>query len=223
MAKSVEGSKRKRASADEEPAKRRRSSSEESDDPNAKILLMEQGILESRKNYNNISVLLKTARQYESGEPEPMLAVVALCRVFVRLLAQGSMIAKRSLSEKDLVVVGWLKDQLSQYKVVLLSLLDDEELAVTALTLNMRLLKAEGQFLYDKEGYTFPTAFMQSIVRGVLLSDNDDVRGAFIQEFAEQYDDIRFYTFKSVKYADTNLLVFNVRFHFILTKHRVGT
>lgn len=202
MAKTtVEGSKRKRASAGEKPAKRQRSSSVESDDPNAKILLMEQGILESKKNYNDISVLLKTAGQYGNGKPEPMLAAVALCRVFMRLLAQGSLITKNSLSEKDLVVVGWLKDQLSQYKAVLLSLLGDEELAVTALTLSMRLLQAEGQFLYDKEEYTFPTAFMESIVRVILLSDNEDVRRAFIEEFAEQYDDIRFFTFKSVKYA----------------------
>ncbi|GAB0138022.1 hypothetical protein EsDP_00006269 [Epichloe bromicola] len=200
MAKTtVEGSKRKRASAGEQPAKRRRSSSVESDDPNEKILLMEQGILKSKKNYNDISVLLKTAGQYGNGEPEPMLAAVALCRVFMRLLAQGSLVAKNSLSEKDLVVVGWLKDQLSQYKVVLLSLLGDEELAVTALTLSMRLLQAEGQFLYDKEEYSFPTAFFESIVRVILLSDIEDVRRAFIEEFAEQYDDIRFFTFKSVK------------------------
>ncbi|KAG6307078.1 hypothetical protein E4U45_005694 [Claviceps purpurea] len=199
MAKGVEGSKRKRASGDEKPAKRRRSASAESDDYNAKILLMEQGILESKKNYNDIAVLIDTAGQYESGEPESMVAAVALCRIFMRLLAQGSLIAKKSLSEKELVVVGWLKDQLSQYKDVLLSLLGEEELASTALTLNMRLLKAEGQFLYDKEEYSFPTAFMESIVRAILVSDNEQVRRAFIEEYAEQYDDIRFFTFKSVK------------------------
>ncbi|KAG6007282.1 hypothetical protein E4U21_006200 [Claviceps maximensis] len=199
MAKSTEGVKRKRASAEDKPVKRRRSSSAESEDPNAKILLLEQGILESRKNYNDIAVLLTTAGQYAAGEPESMLAAVALCRVFMRLLAQGSLIAKKSLSEKDLVVVSWLKDQLSQYKIILLNLLGEEELAVTALTLSMRLLKAEGQFLYDKEEYSFPAAFMESIIRAILVSDNEDVRRAFIEEFAEQYDDIRFFTFKSVK------------------------
>ncbi|KAG5939094.1 hypothetical protein E4U53_007890 [Claviceps sorghi] len=199
MAKGIEGSKRKLASGDDKPAKRRRSSSLESDDPNAKILLLEQGILESKKNYNDIPVLLTTAGQYANGEPQSMLATVALCRVFMRLLAQGSLVAKKSLSEKDLFVVGWLKDQLSQYKAVLLNLLGEEDLAATALTLSMRLLKAEGQFLYDKEEYSFPTAFMESIVRAILVSDNEDVRRAFIEEFAEQYDDIRFFTFKSVK------------------------
>ncbi|EFY85141.1 ribosome biogenesis protein Noc4, putative [Metarhizium acridum CQMa 102] len=196
----AEGSKRKRASASEKPAKRRRSLSEESGDPNAKILLMEQGILESKKNYNDITVLLSTARENENGEPESMLAAVALCRVFVRLLAQGSLTSKKSLSEKDSVVVGWLKDQFSQYKILLMSLLSQEELAVTALTLSMRLLKAEGEFLNDNEDYSFPTAFIENIVKAVLLSGNEDVRQAYIEDFAEQYDDIRYFTFKSVTF-----------------------
>lgn len=197
----AEGSKRKRTSASEKPAKRRRSSSEESEDPNARILLLEQGILESKKNYNDITDLLSTARDYENGEPESMLAAVALCRVFIRLLAQGSLTSKKSLSEKDSVVVGWLKDQFSQYKILLMSLLSQEELAVTALTLSMRLLKAEAEFLNNNEDYTFPTAFIENIVKAVLLSGNEDVRQAYIEDFAEQYDDIRYFTFKSVKYV----------------------
>ncbi|KID76898.1 CCAAT-binding factor, partial [Metarhizium brunneum ARSEF 3297] len=196
----AEGSKRKRTSASEKPAKRRRSSSEESEDPNARILLLEQGILESKKNYNDITDLLSTARDYENGEPESMLAAVALCRVFIRLLAQGSLTSKKSLSEKDSVVVGWLKDQFSQYKILLMSLLSQEELAVTALTLSMRLLKAEAEFLNNNEDYTFPIAFIENIVKAVLLSGNEDVRQAYIEDFAEQYDDIRYFTFKSVNF-----------------------
>ena len=161
-----EGSKRKRASVGEKSAKRRRSSEGEChDDPNARILLMEQGILESRKNYNDIVVLLTTSKK---GDEESLLATVALCRIFVRLLAQGSLVFKKSLSEKDGVVVGWLRDQLSLYKKVLLSLLADEDLAVTALTLCMRILKAEGEYLSDREEYSFPTTFMEGHCSGHL-------------------------------------------------------
>lgn len=192
-----EGPKRKRVSAGEKSTKRRRSSgSEDHDGPNAKILLMEQGILESKKNYNDITALLKTSK---NGDEESLLATVALCRIFVRLLAQGSLVFKKSLSEKDGVVVGWLRDQLCQYKKLLLSFLADEDLAVTALTLCMRILKAEGEYLSDREEYSFPTAFIEDIVRAIFLSDNEDVRRAYIEEYAEQYDDIRFFTFKSVK------------------------
>ncbi len=193
--------KRKRSAATEKPTKKRRASSgdEEEEDPNAKILLMEQGILESRKNYNDIAVLLTQAKDFEAGKPESMLSTVALCRIFMRLLAQGSLIAKKSLSEKETVVVGWLKDQFGQFKEVLLDLLGEEEVAATALTLCMRTLKAEGQHLYDKAEYTFPRAFMEDIVTRLIAADNDEVRQAFIEEFAEQFDDIRYYTFKSAK------------------------
>ncbi|PHH88008.1 hypothetical protein CDD83_8131 [Cordyceps sp. RAO-2017] len=199
-ARSGDGSKRKRASAEQKPVKRRRSSgSDEAEaEPNAKILLMEQGILESKKNYNDIGVLLSTAK--DQGE-EAMLATVALCRIFLRLLAQGSLTPKRSQSEKDGVVVGWLRDRLSQYKELLLLLLEDENLAVTALTLCMRILKAEGEHLYDNGEYSFPTAFIQDIVRTIFLSDSEDVRRAYVEEFAEQFDDVRYFTFKSVRPA----------------------
>lgn len=195
----VERSKRKRASEGEKPKKRRRSSSAEEEDPNAKILLMEQGILESRKNYNDIAVLLRTMAEHENGNPESMLAAVALCRVFVRLLVQGSLVTKKNLSEKDTVVVDWLKKQFSVYKTELLSFVDDDELSVTALTLCMRVLKAEGEYMRDVDDYTFPSNFLQDILSTILDGNDEDVRSAFIEEYAEQYDDIRYYTFASVK------------------------
>ncbi|KAK7415474.1 Maturation and nuclear export of 40S ribosomal subunits interacting protein [Neonectria punicea] len=206
-AASGERSKRKRPSANEKPTKRRRSSSgsDESEDFNAKILLMEKGILESRKNYNDITVLLSTMDEFRSGNPEGMLAAVALCRIFVRLLAQGALISNKSLSEKDLVVVSWLKEQFGEYKAKLLTILSDEDLAPTALTLCMRTLKAEGEFLYDKDEYYFPRAFIRDIVSAVFLADNEDVVTAYVEEYAEQYDDIRYYTFNSIKYAVESL------------------
>ena len=192
--------KRKRVSTNEKPTKRRRSSSDDgAEDPNAKILLMEQGILESKKNYNDITILLSTMDDFSGASPEPLLAAVALCRIFVRLLAQGSLIAKKTLSEKDLVVVGWLKEQFVEYKTKLLTVLQDEELASTALTLSMRTLKAEGEFLYDKNEYSFPKAFLRDIVSALIMSDNEDVMKVYVEEFVEEYDDIRYYTFNSIK------------------------
>lgn len=204
---SQDGAKRKRASTGDKVTKvtkRRRSSSEEAEDPSAKILLMEQGILESKKNYNDIANLLSIASRYEDGEEESTLAAVALCRIFLRLLAQGSLVAKRNLSEKNLsekesVVFSWLKDQYSQYKSLLQNMLRDEDLAVTALTLSMRTLKAEGEHLHNKEDYTFPQAFLEGIVATLITSDSDEVRKAFLESYVEEFDDIRYYTFKSVK------------------------
>lgn len=194
--------KRKRSSVQEEPTKRRRSSvsSNESEDPNAKILLMEQGILESRKNYNDITVLLSTANDFKNGDPESMLATVALCRIFLRLLAQGSLVLKKSLSEKDQVVVGWLRKQFAEFKRTLVAILRDEELAPTALTLCMRTLKAEGESFSEKEEYSFPRSFLRDIVSSLFASENDEVMKAYIEEFVEEYDDIRYFTFDAVKH-----------------------
>jgi U3 small nucleolar RNA-associated protein 19 len=199
---SQDGAKRKRASTGDKVTKvtkRRRSSDEEAEDPSAKILLMEQGILESKKNYNDIANLLSIASGYEDGEEESTLAAVALCRIFLRLLAQGSLVAKKNQSEKEAVVLNWLKDQYSQYKSLLQDMLKDEDLAVTALTLCMRTLKAEGEHLHNKEEYTFPQAFLESIVAILITSDGDELRKAFLESYVEEYDDIRYYTFKSVK------------------------
>ncbi|RGP70453.1 putative noc4 nucleolar forms a complex with nop14p [Fusarium sporotrichioides] len=198
----AERSKRKRSSIQEEPTKRRRSSvsSDESEDPNAKILLMEQGILESRKNYNDITVLLSTANGFKDGDSESMLATVALCRIFLRLLAQGSLASKKTLSEKDQVVVGWLRKQFGELKKTLVAILRDEELAPTALTLCMRTLKAEGESFSDKDDYTFPRSFLRDIVLSLIESENTEVMKAFIEEFVEQFDDIRYYTLDAVKH-----------------------
>lgn len=199
---SQDSAKRKRASTGDKVtkvAKRRRSSDEEPEDLSGKILLMEQGILESKKNYNDIANLVNIASGYEDGEEESTLAAVALCRIFLRLLAQGSLVGKKNQSEKEAVVFNWLKDQYSQYKSLLQSMLKDEDLAVTALTLCMRTLKAEGEHLHNKEEYTFPQAFLEGVVETLITSDSDEVRKAFLESYVEEFDDIRYYTFKSVK------------------------
>ncbi|OAA77673.1 nucleolar complex protein 4 [Akanthomyces lecanii RCEF 1005] len=198
--------KRKRSAPAEKVSKRQRAaSSEDEEDPNAEILLMEQGILESKKNYNNIAVLLRKAADFESGNPEAMFSTIALCRIFMRLMAQGSLVSKKSQSEKDQVVVGWLRDQYGQLKDVLLDLLSEDDVAATALTLCMRTLKAEGECLKDKSDYAFPRDFLGKIVKNIIASENDDIRKIYIEEFAEQYDDIRYYTFASVASAIKDL------------------
>ncbi|KAF7560862.1 hypothetical protein G7046_g3301 [Stylonectria norvegica] len=193
--------KRKRASDNENPIKRRRASIDEAEDPNVKIIAIEEGISASKKNYNDITVLFTIMDEFSSGKPEPIMAAVALCRVFVRLLAQGALITKKTLSEKDMVVAGWLKEQFAEYKTKLIAMLKDDDLASTAMALSMRILKSEGEHLYDKDEYTFPRLFIREIVAAVIKSGNEDVMGEFVEDYAEQFDDIRYYTFNSVKYA----------------------
>jgi U3 small nucleolar RNA-associated protein 19 len=193
--------KRKRPSDGERPDKRQRSSSSEEDDAGSRILLLEKGILESKKNYNDITVLLDLMNEHRSGNPDSMLAAVALCRVFIRMLAQDAFSAKKNASEKDLVVSGWLKNQFALFKASLLTFLQSDELSITSLTLCMRVLKAEGERKHENEDYSFPSALLQDIVKEILQSDDEDLCGSFLEEYVEQFDDIRFHTFKSVKYG----------------------
>lgn len=200
----AQSSKRKRAAGAEESQKRRRSVSSEEDeneDPKTQILLMEQGILESKKNYNDVATLIETASGYEDDTDAALLASVALCRVFVRLIAQGSLSLRKGLSDKDVVVVRWLRDQLSACKDVFLTLLMTDEFSETSLTLSMRILKAEGEHMGNKDEYSFPNVFLQDIVAALLRVNGDSVRQTYMEEYAEGFDDIRYFTFKSIKSA----------------------
>src|SRR5580700_7663149 len=92
--------KRKRATSRHKPLKRARSDSTE-EDAQARILLLEGEILDSKKNYNNISVLL---RYLQGGKEESVVAAIALCRVFTRILAAGDLVKGEGTTEKEAVV-----------------------------------------------------------------------------------------------------------------------
>ncbi|KAH8759101.1 CBF/Mak21 family-domain-containing protein [Diaporthe sp. PMI_573] len=204
-------SKRKRPDTNEPPKKRARSQSTSSDrsqaqddghghDPQAKILLLETAILESKRNYNNITTLLHIARDKHKDEDEALLATVALCRVFVRLLAAGSLLRKNNSAEKDVILVHWLRDRLSEYNEALLSFLASDGHALTALTLSMRLLKAHGQYPYrEGDEHSFPKVLLRDIVAALCRPGADQVRREFVEKFVDEYDDIRLYTFKAIQ------------------------
>lgn len=188
--------KRKRRSETDNPKKRPKSSQ---DDAAAQILLMEGEVLESKKHYNNIITLLENADDFQSEKPEAMLAAIALCRIFVRLLAKGALASKKGASEKDLMVATWLRDQYSRYKSVLGSLLRHEPTAGNALTLSMKMLKAEAEYFSDTEAYSFPKLFLKNILSSLFELDSWETTKEFIEVFAEEHDDIRFYTFEAIK------------------------
>lgn len=196
--------KRKRPVTNEPPKKRARSESSSEDEdqnPEAAILLLETAILESKKHYNNITTLIQIARNQDADEEQALLAIVALCRVFIRLLAAGSLSRKKNLPEKEVILVHWLRDRLSEYHAVILSLFNQEDQAMTALTLSMRLLKTEGQYHQsDKEDYSFPKALLRDIVGALCQPGVDEaVRTEFVEKFVDEFDDVRFYTFKALQ------------------------
>jgi U3 small nucleolar RNA-associated protein 19 len=188
--------KRKRTASDKRPSKRAKSESSDEEDGRAQIQLLEDEIFESKKNYNNIAILIKILREDEDA----INAAFSLCRIFTKLMVDEDMTLKPGTVQKEAVVVRWLKERYSEFKTGLLDLLGEEGIGSTALAFCMRLLKTEGERLHSRSEYRFPTGFLTDIVRVVLRSECDGaVRKEFSEKFVEEYDDIRFYTLEAIE------------------------
>jgi U3 small nucleolar RNA-associated protein 19 len=172
-------------------------SPEPTEDREARIVELEAQIIESRRHYNNIAALLSIARSEGKDAEASFLAVVALCRVYCRLLAAGSLGKSKGAPESELVIVQWLKERLNEYVDLLVELMGSEESdrQTTALALGMRLVKEEvnhhGPAAWDRG------VFSRVIARGVLThgTNAEPLRGEFIAMYLKKYDDIRFHTF----------------------------
>lgn len=202
IGKARKAMKRKSNAPDKRPTKRARSESGDDDDEEdaqAQILLLENEIFESKKNYNNIATLIKLLENDAEGADDSVVAAISLCRVFTRLMVSGDMSKKQVATEKDAVVVKWLRERYLEYKTGLLELLEQEGIAPTAFTLCMRLLKTEGQHLRNGQD-NFPAVFLTNMI-WVLLKDNGEgtVRKEFSKKFVEEYDDIRFFTMEAIE------------------------
>ncbi|GAW10977.1 hypothetical protein ANO14919_003150 [Xylariales sp. No.14919] len=197
--------KRKRAKVPEKASKRTKAESSDDDDDEqvvedrqAEILVLEDGILKSKKNYNNITVLLELASEQKDGLEVALFATVSLCRVFLRLLASGSLSRRAGQSERETVVIQWLKGRLGDYKKLLIAALNEEASASTALTISLRLLKAETQITSDKGEAAFPKVFLKDIVGALVGKRFEDVQEEFCEKYLGEYADIRFFTFEAL-------------------------
>lgn len=166
---------------------------------------LEAAILESKKNYNKISDLLALAQRRDGDEDVTSEASVALCRVFVRLLTSGALTLRKDLTQKEQVVGQWLRQRLTSYKQLLLSLFSDAKSGPSSLRLAMTVLKAEGRYLNSNStGYTFPKSSLDAVLREILIHEHESpVRVEFYSSFLNDFDDIRFYTFKLMRFAST--------------------
>lgn len=199
-------SKRKRPENGDQSKKRRKSGGG-GDDAEAQIAKLESEILESKKHYNNLATLINLSEKLDENITTALVAAEALCRSFIRLLAQGNLVKKRDASEKDATVTTWLRERLGEYQAALCSMLHREESAIGALILAMALLKAEAQHLDDRDEWTFPRSFFSSIVAAVVQSPVDHLRDEFMKKFVDQYDDIRYYTLQGIKYGTPSMAV----------------
>src|ERR1700760_842453 len=100
------GKKRKRHSTltTDTSGKSKRNNNDSGDD----IERLELEISQSRKHYNNIVKLLSTAFPKDAVSESSDAAVVALCRVFCRLLADGSLKSSNNMKNSEITILKWL-------------------------------------------------------------------------------------------------------------------
>jgi U3 small nucleolar RNA-associated protein 19 len=199
----IAGIKRKRVSnkAERRQTKSKPSptSSEEGDDPQTEIARLESQLLESRKHYNNIVTLLQLAKNPVHEDETSILAAVALCRVFARLLSSGDMVKSKGMVQSEALIVSWLKERYREYISVLLDLFLRSEHAPkqsVALTLLIRLVKEESK----QKDYSWKKSPLPRTVETVLLlQENEATRDEFAEKYFTTFDDIRFYTFQTIR------------------------
>ena len=163
----------------------------------SRILELEETIISSPRNYNDLVPLLSCLQDFT----DPALAVtaaVSLCRTFCRLLSLGRMTRRKSDTEAEQTLLAWLKDRYKEYVKELELLVGSGDLLYqsTALTLMMRLIKEEGTHLtVPGNDYFFPHDLMARIVRVVLYLDvtgGVPLREEFVTKWLDAYHDVRY-------------------------------
>lgn len=184
------GKKRKRPEKDGQKTKSKKTakaSSHDTDDQEERILQLEAQVLESRKHYNNIAALLSLAK---SGSDTSVLARVAICRIYCRLLAAGSLKVIGGAAESELVIVRWLKARLDEYLELVLAA---SQLNSTTLTLVMRLVKEE---IKEEGTSAWENGIFPRLTQALLTSGSstEALRAEYNLKYFQEYDDVRFQT-----------------------------
>jgi U3 small nucleolar RNA-associated protein 19 len=153
--------------------------------PRDEVERLEAEIQQSRQNYNNIAKLVAMAKQQDTN------AMVALCRVFCRLIAGGNLRKSKDTPQNEVVIVQWLKERYSEYTNLLLETLDS-----SILKLAMRLVKEESREDGDS---AWKFGFFGRLVQTLFLGEHaEPILQDFMREWAFVYDDVRFYTFQKI-------------------------
>lgn len=181
--------------------KRKREAAQDEADSFSSILLLENQILESRRYYNNIVTILKQcwSQEPKNEDEESTIAVIALCRIFCKLMALGKLSKSREAAEDEATIVQWLNARYLEYKDILLSTLSQGSSSrkSSALSLLMRLIKLEASHLNLSEEVVWRTGTFVKVLKAFVdaADSSEDILHEFVQKYVQEYDDVRFYTF----------------------------
>ncbi len=167
------------------------------------ILLLEGEITQSRKKYNKITILQDYCKNHRTQSKTSIIAAVALCRVFCRLMANGSMSQSREMPDNERMIAQWLRAQYELYNNILLELLMDTNpgLQSTALTLLMRLQKEFADNLDEpSHDHRRHEGNLRRIVAGITKPNSMAlIREEFVRKYVQVYVDVRYFTFACLK------------------------
>ena len=167
-------------------------------------LQLEEEILESQTNYNSIHTLLKFLQENCGEESQDVIAAVALCRVFCRLMAGGKLSKLRESPANETTIVQWLRERLHDYEKGLLRMLRNEIVGKqsTALTVVMRLVKEKASHLNQSEDAVWQDGLFGQLVQTLIEEEvAEETRAEFVEKYIEQYGDVRYYTFTCLAYV----------------------
>ncbi|KAJ2698136.1 Maturation and nuclear export of 40S ribosomal subunits interacting protein [Coemansia sp. IMI 209128] len=166
-----------------------------------RIIQLENNVVSSQQNLNDIVDILAIAK---SGKVETaFVATNSLGRIFSGLWKQG--LLKRSKDEKAATstVSEWLRSNYNEYMGVLKTQLKHQEAAiqVAALKLLMQAVAHEGENASRSSGsYEFPNSLYLSILE--LILDGSEASDHLLRSLADSYlnlyDDLRYFFYRDI-------------------------
>ena len=169
-----------------------------------KALQLEEKILESRTNYNSIHTLLKCLQQEDELKNEKQIAAVALCRIFCKLMARGSLSKLQESSSDEVMIMQWLRERLHDYEQGLLRMLRSNNIGTQsiALTVLMQLFKDEASHLNQSAHMLWQEGIFWQLVQTLIEEEVvEEVRTEFVERYVVKYEDVRYYTFACLAYV----------------------
>lgn len=176
--------------------RKKQSKKRDEDNIHAEILLLESQIVGSRLHYNDISKLLEYVPSHNQQDERDVVAAVALCRVFCKLMAQESMTASPQAPENETTIIKWLLQRYQEYQDALVSLFTaDAHRQSTALTLIMKLVKVEAAELKLPEQSIWHSGIFSKLIAALAqTTEAKEARAEFGDKYLEEYHDVRYYT-----------------------------
>lgn len=170
------------------------------------IKSMEEGILSSTKNYNDILVLLNALETSDNNSKTLYNLSGGLVRIFGKLAKNGALRSSKDSSESQEKVKNWLLTRYGEFKDILLEMVkssSNSATITTALTVLIKLLSVESNYMApnaDESGYC-PRPLLNNVIRSLLTSKGDTEPALELlagDDYLDTYDDLRYYFYREV-------------------------